>query len=141
MNKINLNEYLELLTFSKKQIEKYNLLYNKNLYKKSVKKNKLKLRYNLFTYSQLIYALEEFLLNGIIEKSKIKKFFSKKNIRKIANYWKHYGIHSHQNFIIETNGETRVEIGTKTFGDKIVIDLSIEINEFHEDLNKFLKKL
>lgn len=143
MHKISINEYLELLNFSKKEIEKYYRLYNKNLNNKTYK---LKLRYNLFSYTQLNYGLKEFLINNLPKNPQvnlINNFFTKNNeIIKIANYWKHSGIHSHQSFILHESGDTadKVEIKTKLHNPKDYINLIDEIKIHHKNLINFMEK-
>jgi len=97
MSKYNVQGYLDLLNESYKFIKYYDQRYNKNINSLNYKN---KLRYHLFCFSQIVFALRDRLFSDYNEKHcKICTFFEKNKkaetevgiVIKLANEWKHDG--------------------------------------------------
>ncbi len=97
MSKYNVKGYIELLKESYNFIKYYDRMYNKQSDSKSYKN---KLRYHIFCFSQIAFALRDRLMtDNPSDKTKIENFFEKNKIAhtevgiviKLANDWKHKG--------------------------------------------------
>ncbi len=100
MGNYTVEQYIELLEYASEEVTRNNREYNRTLLDDSIDKRPMKkaLRYHLFSYSQLLYALKERLKKDAEykktkeAKKEIEKFFLRDGVKKLANLWKHDGL-------------------------------------------------
>jgi len=105
MSEYKIKDYLHILRISLSKIKEAEKAYKRDIDNSDLE---AELDYHIFSFSQIIYTLKEYLRNKFVEKkSEIEKQFEK--YKNLSNRWKHEVFNIRRNFKLDVGSDTSVE--------------------------------